>query len=320
MLPCGSIAPTSPVRSQPSAVNDSSRVLDPVVVGRRSTGPRTCSSPVALSSQGSSSACRARRSGLSTPTGAIPCRARMSAASSSVSPSSRGSAVERAERAGLGHPPGVQDRDPELLPVRLGQRLRHRRPAAQHQPQRRQVVVVEQRQHAHPDRRYAGGDGHPLLSSSSRRSRRGTSRARQHQLGAGEHAARGPSPRRWRGTSAPPAARCRARWCRCWPTSAAQGVQVVRTGASRARPWGCRWCRTCSTWRRPGPRPRRGTPPAAPPPAGRQSDGSAGRRGSRASAPSSITTICLTVRTSAQRPAAVRAGSGRRRSRRPRRG
>ena len=195
MLPCGSIAPTSPVRSQPSAVNESSRVLDPVVVGG---DPRPAHLQLAgrLVVPGQlGRACRARRSGRPPRPAAMPCRARTSAASSPLSPSyALKLPVDRAERAGLGHAPGVQDRHPELLLVRLGQRLRHRRAAAQDRPQRRQVAAVELRQHAHPDRRHAGGHRDPLLLEHRGDRGRRHLRAGQHQLGAGEQRRVPPAP------------------------------------------------------------------------------------------------------------------------------
>ena len=74
----------------------------------------------------------------------------------------------------------------------------------------------------------------------------------------------------------------------------AHRVQVRRAVASRRRPWGCRWCRSCSTSTRPGS--RRSTSELDGLGGGQQRPRSrgpmpAGRRGSRRRPPSSITTM-----------------------------
>ena len=104
-------------------------------------------------------------------------------------------AAHRRHRARLGHPPRLQDRQPELLSVRLRQRLRHRRSAARDGPQRGGVPPLEVGQHLHPDRRHAGRNGHPLLDDEV-----GDRRSRQvgswhHEVGAAGHAGVGEPPR-----------------------------------------------------------------------------------------------------------------------------
>ena len=148
------------------SVNDSRRALVVVVRRGRSTGPRTCSSPRALAvprqrlERARARRCGSRRRATTGPTrGAQVGQLVVVRVGSSVDLMR----PDRGDRARLGHAPGLQDRQADLLAVRLGQRLRHRRAAARDRPQRRRVAALQLGQHAHPDRRHARGDGDPLV-------------------------------------------------------------------------------------------------------------------------------------------------------------
>ena len=114
-------------------------------------------------------------------------------------------AADRRDRAGLGHAPGLQDRQADRLAVGLRQRLRHGRAAAQDGPQAARVAPLELGQRAHPDRGHAGGDRDALLDDQVGDGRRAEVGPGHHEVGARRRPRRGRGPRRWRGTSARPA-------------------------------------------------------------------------------------------------------------------
>ena len=78
---------------------------------------------------------------------------------------------------------------PDLLPPPLGQRPRHGRPAAEHQAQVRDVGPVELGQHAHPDRRDAGGEGDVVVAQHPGDRLRHHVRAGHHQVDAPQNTA-----------------------------------------------------------------------------------------------------------------------------------
>ena len=224
-------------------------------------------------------------------------------------------AADRAERARLGHAPGVQDRLAELLAVGLRQRLRappSRRtgsPAAQDVS--RPVELVER---AHPDRRDAGRQRHLLVLDQLGDRRRGHLRAREGERAAGHHARVRQAPgvgvehRHDRHHDVALAHRDRVGQHR------AERVQHASSGASRRRPSGGRSCRSCNTWRRPGSRPRRGTRPARRP---RSAPRSRGSRSSSGTSPRAVVhhdDVADRAEAVDQRPQHLHAASGRRRS------
>ena len=154
----GRSSPTSPVRSQPSSVNCSAPRVVAVVLARRSTGrapaarrsprrPTAAISPVSGSTMRSSDQRRRR-----------PCRRarrRPARRRPARRPSVRASVADRGDRDGLGHAPGLQDRQPDLLAVGLRQRPRHGRAAAEDRAQRGRSRPSSMRQRAQPDRRHA---------------------------------------------------------------------------------------------------------------------------------------------------------------------
>ena len=153
-------------------------------------GPRTISSPEALPSRGSSLPSSSTIF-MSTPNTARPCLA-CTARRSSAS-SARCSALsvhDRAERAHLGHAPGVQ----HLHVVALLEGAHHRRRAGRAADDRAAhraelQVVAPRRARAGPARRSARRPTcvTPSLSNSSCSDLPSSARAREHQLGA-DHA------------------------------------------------------------------------------------------------------------------------------------
>ncbi len=182
------IVATSPVRSQPSSVNDSRRAVVVVVAGG---DPRSARLQLAA--------------GLAVPRpllagvliddpdlhqrrgdalGGAQARELLLVAVGER----RAHAGDRPERARLGHPPGLQDRHAELLAVGLRERARDRRAAADDPRQRRELAAVELVEHAEPDRRDAGGERDALGLHQVGDRARGEVRAGHDEVGAGHHA------------------------------------------------------------------------------------------------------------------------------------
>ena len=122
-------------------------------------------------------------------------------------------AADAAQRRGLGHPPRMDDRQAMAVKT-LDQALGCRRAADDQLAQGAQVPAiglgVKRLQHRHPDRRHASGHRDAFIGEQ-------IEHADRVELGARKHQARRRSgwpctrdPTRWRGTSAPPVARCRA--------------------------------------------------------------------------------------------------------------
>ena len=168
------------------------------------------------------------------------------------------------DRAGLGHAPGLQDRQADLLAVAPPT-------APWARPSRRtgsprsdeSVAALELGEHAHPDRRHAGGDRDllGLDQLGDRRRRAGRARASRASAPAITAAWARPQALAWNiGTTGRIVSRSRdAERCRRSSRPSSAGTS---SGASRRRPSGCRWCRSCNTSPRPGSRRRRGTRPA----------------------------------------------------------
>ena len=170
--------------------------------------------------------------------------------------------AQRTDRAGLGHAPRLQDRQPGGGPVGLGQGLGHRRAAADHHAQAARVAARELGEHPHPDGGHPGRHGDPL-----RLDEVGHRRGRQVRPGHDQRRARGHR----RVGEAPgvgvehrddrqdPVGLVDRPWCR--PPSP-RGCGGTRSGGCRRPPWGCPWCRSCSTSTRRATRRRPGTRPA----------------------------------------------------------
>ena len=182
----------------------------PAVVGEALAGPRVVvvrrRDPVAAALQlaarrrrptARASCCRARRPALD----AEGRRARPPARSSACSSLRQQQLVavepaDRRDRARLGHPPRLQDRQAELLavapPTAPSARPSHRTgwPAGCDVSR-----PFSARQHLHPDRRHAGGDGDPLVDDEVGDRRPGQVRPGHHEVGTGRDAGVGETPR-----------------------------------------------------------------------------------------------------------------------------
>ena len=199
--------------AQPAVVGElRAAALAAVVLRRRSTGRRPASRRWRLSSHGWTSPVPGSTSRSSTSGTGCPCRARASARCVLVERRRTAArARDRGDRDGLGHAPGVQDRQADRRPVRLRQRPRHGRAAAEDPPQRRQVVA--RRSNGSAPIQIVGTPPVTVTrwrSSSPRIALRGHVRAGEHHARPGQQRSVRAAPTRWRGTSAPPAARRRA--------------------------------------------------------------------------------------------------------------
>ena len=182
--------------------------LAAVVLARRSTGRRPGSRRSSVSSHGSGSpvAGSARRSSTSGGGGPAGRGRRRGCPRPRRRTASAGAPMVR--RGRLGHAPGVQDRQADGRPVGLGQRPGDGRPAAEDPP-----AATTGRTRSSCGSAPIQIVGTPAVtvtrwrSSMPRIARRGHVRPGEHQARPGQQRRRRACPRRWRGTSAPPAGR-----------------------------------------------------------------------------------------------------------------
>ena len=161
--------------------------------------------------------------------------------------------AHRAERAHLGHAPGVQHLHVVALLEGAHHRRRARRAADDRAAHRAELEVVgfHVGQQALPHRGHAGRHGDAFALEQLVQALAVEVRPRKHELGA-DHA---------RGIRQAPGVDVEHRHHRqdrvaCRAVQRSRAVPLRRcaaasSGGCTARPWGCRWCPTCSTasWR-----------------------------------------------------------------------
>ena len=160
--------------------------------------------------------------------------------------------ADGAERAHLGHAPGVEHLNAVILFEGLDHGARAGRAADHDAFQIRKLAagLFQMLQQQQPDRRHGAGAGDLVFVEQFVDRGAVELRARHDQRRAGHRRRESEPPSCWRGTSARSAARYRATKGRSRPVAATASCAARSSGANRPRPSDGRWCRRCNTCRR----------------------------------------------------------------------